>query len=83
VSFVVAAGAAAADALCNAVEVLVPATSLGGVETTIERRQKYAGDAHVPPGLLRMSVGIEDVEDLWEDLRLALEGAAAPVSPSA
>ena len=68
VSFVVTGGAAAADALCNDVRVLVPATSLGGVETTIERRQKYAGDAHVPPGLLRMSVGIEDVDDLWADL---------------
>ncbi len=68
VSFVVSGGAAAADALCAGVRVLVPATSLGGVETTIERRQKYAGDAHVPPGLLRMSVGIEDVDDLWADL---------------
>ena len=68
VSFVVNGGAEAADALCDGVRVLVPATSLGGVETTIERRQKYAGDAHVPPGLLRMSVGIEDVEDLWADI---------------
>jgi cystathionine gamma-synthase len=68
VSFVVAGGAPAADMLCESVRILVPATSLGGVETTIERRQKYAGDAHVPPGLLRMSVGIEDVEDLWADL---------------
>ena len=68
VSFVVNGGADAADALCDGVRILVPATSLGGVETTIERRQKYAGDAHVPPGLLRMSVGIEDVEDLWADI---------------
>ena len=68
VSFILAGGADAADALCAGVHVLVPATSLGGVETTIERRQKYAGDAHVPPGLLRMSVGIEDVDDLWADL---------------
>ncbi len=68
VSFVVTGGSAAADALCDGVRVLVPATSLGGVETTIERRQKYAGDAHVLPGLLRMSVGIEDVDDLWADL---------------
>ena len=68
VSFIVSGGATAADSLCDGVRVLVPATSLGGVETTIERRQKYAGDAHVPPGLLRMSVGIEDVEDLWADL---------------
>lgn len=72
VSFVLRAGAPAADALCDGVRVLVPATSLGGVETTVERRQKYAGDAHVDPGLLRMSVGLEDVEDLWADLVAAL-----------
>ena len=72
VSFVCRGGAPAADAVCDTVRVLVPATSLGGVETTIERRQKYAGDAHVPPGLLRMSVGLEDVDDLWADLERAL-----------
>jgi cystathionine gamma-synthase len=76
VSFVCAGGAPAADAVCEAVRVVVPATSLGGVETTIERRQKYAGDAHVAPGLLRMSVGIEDANDLWHDLEAAL--AATP-----
>lgn len=74
VSFVVAGGADAADAVCRRVRLLVPATSLGGVESTIERRQKYAGDAHVPPGLLRMSVGIEHVEDIWADLAAALPG---------
>ncbi len=72
VSFVVTGGAAAADALCEGLRILVAATSLGGVETTIERRQKYAGDAHVPPGLLRMSVGIEAVDDLWADIDAAL-----------
>ncbi|HEY7628335.1 MAG TPA: PLP-dependent transferase [Ilumatobacteraceae bacterium] len=77
VSFVVRGGAPAADAVCAAIRVLVPATSLGGVETTIERRQKYAGDAHVPPGLLRMSVGIEDVEDLWADLDASLATSGA------
>lgn len=75
VSFVVAGGAAPADIVCENVRILVPATSLGGVETTIERRQKYAGDAHVAPGLLRMSVGIEDVDDLWNDLAAALHRA--------
>ena len=79
VSFVVAGddgetAAARADAVCRRVRLLVPATSLGGVETTIERRQKYAGDAHVPPGLLRMSVGIEHVDDVWADLSAALDG---------
>ena len=72
VAFVCAGGAAAADSVCDQVRLLVPATSLGGVETTIERREKYAGDAHVDPGLLRMSVGIEDVDDLWHDLDMAL-----------
>jgi len=70
-------GAAAADSVCRAVRVIVPATSLGGVETTLERRQKYAGDAHVPPGLIRMSVGIEHVDDLWHDLEQALDVATA------
>jgi len=72
VSFVLAGGMAAADSLCDDVRLLVPATSLGGVETTIERRQKYAGDAHVNPGLLRMSVGIEDADDLWADIEHGL-----------
>ncbi len=72
IAFVCAGGAAAADAVCDQVRLLVPATSLGGVETTIERREKYAGDAHVHPGLLRMSVGIEDIDDLWHDLETVL-----------
>lgn len=78
VSFIVHGGAPAADALCAEVRIVVPATSLGGVETTIERRQKYAGDAHVPPGLLRMSVGIEDVDDLWADLDAGLAADLRP-----
>ncbi len=72
VSFVLRGGAAAADAACAAVRLVVPATSLGGVETSMERRQKYVGDAHVPPGLIRMSVGIEHVDDIWADLHQAL-----------
>ncbi len=75
VAFVVAGGAGAADRACDRVQLVVPATSLGGVETTMERRQKYAGDAHIPPGLIRMSVGIEAVEDIWNDLNQALNAA--------
>ena len=71
-AFVVRGGADAADTVCGRVRILVPATSLGGVESTIERRQKYAGDSHVDPGLLRFSVGLEDVEDLWDDIAEAL-----------
>jgi cystathionine gamma-synthase len=50
------------------------ATSLGGVDTTIEGRFRWEGD-RVPPGLLRLSVGVEDVEQLWADLQQALERA--------
>jgi cystathionine gamma-synthase len=76
VSFEVAAGPAAADAACAAFEVLTPGTSLGGIETLIERRSRYAFEEQTPPSLLRMSVGQEDVEDLWADLDRAL-GATA------
>jgi cystathionine beta-lyase/cystathionine gamma-synthase len=48
------------------------ATSLGGVATTLEARARWEGD-RVPAGLLRMSVGLEDVDDLWADLTQALE----------
>jgi cystathionine gamma-synthase len=72
---IVSGGAAVGDWVCDNVRLAVPATSLGGVETTLERRQKYAGDAHIDPGLLRVSVGIEDVEDLWTDLSEALDSA--------
>ena len=68
VSFEVLGGAVAADALCSALRLLTVATSLGGVETLIERRSRWAGEEAIPPGLLRMSVGIEDVDDLWSDL---------------
>ena len=51
----------------------VGATSLGGVESLIERRRRYPGESPlVPDTLLRLSVGIEDVEDLWRDLEQAL-----------
>ncbi|MFC4555616.1 trans-sulfuration enzyme family protein [Georgenia faecalis] len=66
-------GAAGADALAAAVRLWVPATSLGGVESSLERRRRFASEAPtVPEDLLRLSVGIEDVEDLWADLDQAL-----------
>jgi cystathionine gamma-synthase len=71
-AFEVSGGAAAADAVCAALSVVNAATSLGGVESTIERRAKLAGQEHVPPSLLRLSVGCEHVEDLWADLDAAL-----------
>jgi cystathionine gamma-synthase len=61
-----------ADEVVAALTVINAATSLGGVESTIERRAKLAGQEHVPPSLLRFSVGCEHVEDLWADLDAAL-----------
>lgn len=67
------ADADAADAVCRAVRLWVPATSLGGVESTLERRRRHASEPDaVPESLVRLSVGVEDVEDLWADLDAAL-----------
>jgi cystathionine gamma-synthase len=53
--------------------VITNATSLGGVHSTMESRHRWEGD-RVPEGLLRLSVGLEDVEELWADLEQALSG---------
>jgi cystathionine gamma-synthase len=50
---------------------ILNATSLGGETSTIESRHRWEGD-RIPRGLLRLSVGLEDVEDLWKDLEQAL-----------
>ncbi len=65
--------AEAADVLTHSTSLWVHATSLGSVESTFERRRRWKGEAAtIPEGLVRMSVGIEDVEDLWADLEQAL-----------
>lgn len=64
--------AEAAQAFVNRLRLVVGGTSLGGVESTIDRRNRWPGEEHVPPGLLRLSVGIEDPDDLWVDLDQAL-----------
>lgn len=70
-------GAAAADAVVQNLRHWVPATSLGGVESLVERRRRFDGEpATVPAGLLRLSVGIEHVDDLWEDLQAGMRAAA-------
>jgi len=70
---VVLSDAAAADRLTHGTKLWVHATSLGGVESTFERRRRWRSEsATIPEGLVRLSVGIEDVEDLWEDLEQAL-----------
>ncbi len=68
------ADAATADALVDGCGLWVFATSLGGVESTLERRRRWPGElTSVPEGLVRMSVGIEHVEDLWADLARSLD----------
>jgi cystathionine gamma-synthase len=72
-AFTLAGGRAAAEALCERVRLITHATSLGGVESSLERRRRWPGEsAEVPESLIRMSVGCEDPVDLWEDLRAAL-----------
>ena len=70
-SFDVADGAAA-RAVETKTRVIVNATSLGGVTSTMESRHRWEGD-RVPEGLLRLAVGLEPVDELWEDLQNALE----------
>ena len=72
ISFDVRGDASAADAVCAGLQLIQHATSLGAVESTIERRASVPGQEHLPPTLLRLSVGIEAVEDLWTDLDRAL-----------
>lgn len=68
------ADVAAAEALVGAVRLWLPATSLGGVESLIERRRRQTGEpVTVPAALVRLSVGIENPEDLWADLEQALD----------
>jgi cystathionine gamma-synthase len=76
-SFQVEGGAERADAVCGAVRLITNATSLGGVETLIENRAAAPGEEHLPAGLIRVSVGCEHPEDLWEDLDAALSANAA------
>ncbi len=67
-------GVEAAATVARTVNLWTPATSLGGVESLIERRRRLPAEpATVPDDLLRLSVGIEDVEDLAADLVAALE----------
>jgi cystathionine gamma-synthase len=66
-----------AEAVCEACRLVVHATSLGAVETTMERRARYANERAVgtPETLIRLSVGLEHVDDIWRDLDQALAHA--------
>jgi cystathionine gamma-synthase len=73
VAFETVGDAATAEAFCERVELITHATSLGGVETLVERRRRWPEERpDIPETLIRLSVGIEDVEDLWADLDQAL-----------
>jgi len=80
VSFTLAGGAEAAAGLVERTQLITLAESLGGVESLIEvpalmTHLSVAGSTNeVDPGLVRLSVGIETVDDLVEDLRQALDG---------
>jgi cystathionine gamma-synthase len=70
-SFDVVGGADAARAVETGVRLIENATSLGGARSTLETRTRWEGD-RVPPGLVRLSVGLEDVDALWDDLARVL-----------
>jgi cystathionine gamma-synthase len=72
----VTAGQEAAERVLEALRLWLPATSLGGVESLAERRRRHPGEPEsVPADFIRLSVGIENLEDLWADLSQALDTA--------
>ncbi|MCL3818299.1 trans-sulfuration enzyme family protein [Aeromicrobium wangtongii] len=77
IAFEIVAGPAAAQKMTEQSDIITYATSLGGVESTWERRRRHPGEpTSVPEGLIRLSVGIEDVEDLWLDIQNVLAAVA-------
>lgn len=73
VSIVLHGDAERADAVCRATRLWSFATSLGGIESTLERRRRWPSESEqVPDTLIRLSVGAEAVDDLWRDLDAAL-----------
>jgi cystathionine gamma-synthase len=74
-SILLKGGFAEAQRFCTRLKVIVPATSLGGVESLAEHRKTVEGPTSpVPDNLVRISVGIENVDDLIADLEQALSG---------
>ena len=64
------------DLMCNSSRLITNATSLGGVESIWERRRRWATESTlVPENLIRFSVGIENVDDLWADIEHAFTSA--------
>jgi len=78
---VLAGGALAADLVTHSTRLWVHSTSLGGVESQLERRRRWKVEpATIPEGLIRANVGCEDVEDLWADLDRALSAGDRPAT---
>lgn len=76
VSFEYDGNGEATDRVCESSKIVTYATSLGGVESLWERRRRWPIEsASVPESLIRLSVGCEDVEDLWADIAAALQAA--------
>jgi len=76
ISFDVKASVEQIDLMCNSSKLITNATSLGGVESIWERRRRWATESGtVPENLIRFSVGIENVDDLWADIQQALNTA--------
>ncbi len=83
VSVQVKGGAPAALEVVRRVRLFTRATSLGGTESLIEHRASVEGpESRTPPGLLRLSIGLEHADDLLEDLDQALRGGYWPASAS-
>jgi cystathionine gamma-synthase len=73
-AFTLHSDGAHADKVCESSSIITYATSLGGIESLWERRRRWAGESSsVPESLIRLSVGCENVEDLWEDILQSLE----------
>lgn len=76
ISFEVNATTAQIDQMCDFSKLITNATSLGGVESIWERRRRWATESHtIPENLIRFSVGIESVDDLWSDIQFAFTAA--------
>ena len=79
VSFEVKATVEQIDLMCNSSKLITNATSLGGVESLWERRRRWKTESEtIPENLIRFSVGIENPDDLWADIKSAM--AAAKIS---
>lgn len=76
-SFEVAGSGERASAMVERKGLIKNATSLGGVESTWERRALIAGQEGMPPTLIRLSVGCENIDDLWADIASALGETSA------